>query len=122
MILQSNLLSSALRLIGSSTVLYFKYNARVLNDVGEYVSSYDEPFEIVGSFQPVKRSLYEQYGLDYQKEYFNFYVLNDLVDVSRGVSGDQIEFNGSRFQCESKQGWFPFDQWMFITCVKIDNA
>lgn len=122
MIPGSNLLNMALSVIAKQTIIYRKFSARVLNDVGQDISSYDAPVSIVGSFQPVPQNLYEQYGLDLQKSYFNFYSSNDIIDVARDVSGDQIEFDNKLYQCESGNEWFALDGWKGVLCVFVRNT
>lgn len=118
----SNLLAQALTVIISQTVSYFQATARSLNDVGQYITTYAEPLSIRGSFQAVPRNLYYQYGLDLQKNYYTFYSLNDIIDIKRNVSNDQIEFNGQRFQCESNNDWFAVDKWKGILCCEIKTG
>lgn len=114
-----NLLNMALTVIAKQTITYYRFASRALNDIGQDVTTYQDPIFIVGSFQPVPRTLYEQYGLDLQKDYFTFYTSTDNYDVRRNVSGDQIAFNGDRYQCESNNEWFALDGWNGILCVKI---
>lgn len=114
-----NLLNLALSVIQQQTVIYYKFDERTVNDVGQYQSSFENGVEIVGSFQPVPRNLYRTYGLDFQKEYYTFYTSNDLLDLQRDVSGDQIEFMGKRYQCESNNDWFKLDGWKGVLCVNI---
>jgi len=121
-ILRRNLLLSAFNLIDRQTINYYKFNNRILNSVGQWISEYDEPIEIQGSLQPVPRSLYEQYGLDFQKDYYNFFALSDVMDVEREVSGDQLEFLNNRYQVNSKVAWYSIDEWVQLLCIKITNA
>lgn len=119
-----NLLNMALTLIAKQTITYYQFAGRSQNSIGQDVTTYNKPISIVGSFQPVPRSLYQQYGLDLQKDYYTFYTSNDMIDVGRDVSGDQIAFRGQRFQCESDNAWFQMDGWVGVICVHIglDNA
>ena len=116
----SNLLQQALRVIARQTVYYFQATGRSLNNVGQQVTSYAPRQTIVGSFQPVPRNLYQQYGLDLTKDYWTFYSLNNLVDIGRDVSNDQIQFNGQRFQCEANNDWYSIDKWKGVLCCLID--
>lgn len=122
MIPGSNLLKMAFSIIAKSTVLYYKYNSRTLNDVGQYISVYDVPQQLKGSLQAVPRDFYQQFGLDFTKSYFTFYASTDFLDVQRNVSGDQIEFNGVRYQCESTVDWFEIDNWDAVLCIKVDST
>ena len=124
MIPGQNLLSMAFRVIASTALIYYHYLGRTQNSVGQDISQYSDGKRIFGSFQPVPRILYERLGLDFQKDYWMFYTSNNLQDVGRMVSGDQIAFNGNRYQCESDNDWYPIDGWkgsLFIH-VGIDNA
>jgi hypothetical protein len=121
MIPGSNLLNMALSVINTQTVQYYKAKSRTLNAVGQYVTSYDDPINVAGSFQPVPRTLYEKYGLDLQKDYFTFYVSQDLIDIQRDVSPDQIVFNSKTYQCLSANDWFEMDGWVGILCVLING-
>jgi E217 collar protein gp28 len=121
MIPGANLLKTAMRAIATQPVDYYQFTGRTLNDIGMEVPTYADPVSIDGSFQPVNRNLYEQYGLDFNKYYANFYTLSDLLDVTRDVSGDQIVFNGKRYQCEANNDWFQIDGWKGVLVVLIEN-
>ena len=117
-----NLLNMALTVIQRQSVQYYQYDGRTLNAVGQDVTTYLAPVTKVGSWQPIPRHLYEQLGLDLQKNYFNFYTSNDVLDVQRDVSGDQIVFEGSKYQCESNTEWYKLDGWKGVLCVYIGAA
>lgn len=119
MIPGSNLLNAALTVIAKQTVTYYRSTGRALNNVGQDVTTYAAGVSAMGSFQPVPRKLYTAYGLDLQKSYFTFYVSSNVIDVERDVSGDQIAFNGRRFQCESNNDWYAIDGWKGVLCVDI---
>lgn len=118
----SNLLVEALGVIASQTVSYIRYAARAPNAIGQYITTYAAAESVQGSFQPVPRSLYQQQGLDYQKSYWNFYVPNAVIDVTRDVSGDQLSFQGRKYQCESVTPWYSIDGWNAVLCVDVGPA
>jgi hypothetical protein len=111
MIPGQNLLRMAFQIIAQTPVIYYHFLGRTQNSVGQDVSQYANGVVMNGSFQPVPRSLYMQYGLDLQKEYWMFYTSNNIYDVARGIAGDQIGFNGQRFQLESNNDWYDVDGW-----------
>jgi hypothetical protein len=117
----ANVLKMAFRLLTHEDITYYQYQDRTQNNVGQDVTEYAPPVIIRGSFQPVPRRMYAQYGLDFQKEYYTFYTSNNLLDIQRDVSGDQIWFQGVRYQCESSNEWFGIDGWVAILCVAIAN-
>lgn len=122
MIPGSNILNLALKAIARQSVNYYRYNGRTINDAGNYVPAFDDPVILTGSFQPTPRSLYEQRGLEFSKTYYNFFVSSNVIDVSRGNSGDEFVFNGNRFKCESITPWYAIDGWAEILCSLIDGT
>jgi hypothetical protein len=119
MIPGSNLLNMALSVIAKQSVQYFKFAGRTTNAIGNFGNTYDAPTTLQGSWQFVPRALYQQYGLDLQKSYATFYVSANVVDIAREVAGDQLTFNGRRYQVESTNSWFAQDGWVGVLCVDI---
>ena len=115
----SNILKQALTVIASQTVIYYQYQGVTLNSVGQDVTAYSAPVLMKGSFQPVPRSLYQQYGLDFTKDYFTFYTSNNVLDVNRDISGDQIAYLGQRYQVEADNDWFAIDGWKGCLVVRV---
>ena len=124
MIPGQNVLKMALTLIAKQSVTYYAYLSRSTNAVGQDITVYSPPVRIVGSFQPVPRQLYMQYGLDLQKDYSTFYTSNNILDVTRDVSGDQIVYRNRRYQVESNNDWYRQDGWKGVLCIDlgVDNA
>ncbi len=116
-----NILRMALTLIHKQCLLYYQYSSRALNSVGQDVTTYLAPVSMYGSWQPVNRKLYITYGLDLQKDYFTFYTSNNVLDITRDVSGDQLVFMGRRYQVESNNDWFQLDGWKGILCVDLQQ-
>ena len=116
-----DLLDIASQMIALQDVNYYKALSRAANDVGQYVTAYYDPVIINGSMQPIAKNLYDSYGLDLQKTYFNFYTSNDLIDLQRNVSEDQIQLDSDKYQCESATNWFKFDGWKAVLCSLIVN-
>lgn len=121
MIPGQNLLNMALTIIAKQALVYYRFSGRTQNNVGQDITIYNPPRTIYGSWQPVPRSLYEQFGLDFQKDYFTFYTPTNSLDVTRDISGDQVSFNGQRYQCESNVEWFNLDGWNAILCCHIGD-
>lgn len=114
-----NLLAMALTMITQQGLLYYKALGRTLNSLGQYVTQYAEPIVIYGSWQPVPRELIAEYGLDLQKDYYTFYSSNDVLDIDRDITSDQLAFNGQLFQVDSDNDWYKLDGWKGILCIHI---
>ncbi len=115
----SNLLGMALRVIARQSFDYYAFIARVKNSAGLFVPDYASPVTLTGSVQPVPRVLYQNLGLDLQRNYLTFYVEKDILDLRRDVSGDKFVFAGLTYQCESITNWFPMDGWVPVLAVQI---
>lgn len=112
MIPGSNLLATALTVIAQQTVQYLAVTGRTTNAAGLDVSTYADPVDRRGSFQPVPRQYFAQMGLDYTKAYYTWYDPSGPVqDVARDTSGDRIIFNGLLFEAVSSNDWTPVDGW-----------
>lgn len=117
-----NLLKRALRLISSQRVTYYKYGGRTTDEAGVYVPQYNLPIYLDGSLQSVPRNLYQNLGLDWNKNYKTFYCSTQLLDVQRGVTGDQFAYAGRQYQVESSNDWYAQDGWNGVLAVDIGSA
>lgn len=122
MIPGSNLLAQALTVITPTQCLLFAQTGRALNSVGQWVSTYADAVTIWASVQAVPRSVYKMMGLDWQKSYVQFYSVSLIEDLARDRSGDLMEWNGRRYEIESKNDWQPIDGWAGIVGVDIGPA
>jgi hypothetical protein len=71
------------------------------------------------SIQAIDRNLYEKLGLELSRYYVMIYTDNPLLVVERGTSGDQIEFNGARYDLLSDTDWTPQDGWRGVLAVRL---
>lgn len=116
-----NILKMAQRVIASQTVAYHQFLCREPNEVGQQVAKYAQAVTLKGSFQAVPRTLYQTLGLEFNKNYINFYVSKALIDIERNVSGDQLSFMGKKYQVESATDWMGMDGWVAVLCVQISQ-
>lgn len=115
-----NILARALKRIAPQGFDYYPYASRTVNAAGLWVATYGASIPLLGSVQPVPRSMFLQAGLDFQKEYATFFVSANVIDIQRDVAGDKMIYAGRTYQCESLNGdWFRQDGWDAILCVKI---
>ncbi|WP_422930136.1 phage collar protein [Singulisphaera sp. PoT] len=115
----SNLLAMATRLIAKQPFEYHAFRGRETNYIGQDVTVFAVPVTLLGSIQPVPRSVYQEYGLDFQRNYVNVYVSQDITDIARDVAGDRIVFQGRTYECISKTPWIGIDGWDAVLCVEV---
>jgi len=118
----SNILNQALRLIARQTISYIAYVSRATNSIGNWVTTYADPVNVLGSIQPVSRVLMQTLGLDMQKHYVNIFVPQNIVDIRRDVTSDQFVFAGAKYQALSITKWVTVDGWNQVLCVEVPNV
>jgi hypothetical protein len=114
----SNLFKQAIRLIKPTNITYYKWLGRTLNPVKQWISAYADPIVIKASVQAVSRNVYQQLGLDLQKQYIKIFAPVDFFDLSRDTSGDKFVWNGHLYQLNSQTDWFIQDGW--ASCLAVD--
>lgn len=114
-----NILSSALGVIAAQTVTYYQATGRTTNSIGLDVAAFATGVPIRASVQAVSRDRYQSYGLDLQKNYIMVYAMSSFVNMARGRTGDQLGFNGKRYQVPSESDWFVQDGWTSLLCLEI---
>ena len=122
MIPGNNILNTALSVLGKQTVYWSKFASRETNEIGLDVSVYKTPYPISGSFQPIARRQYQQYGLDFNKNYALFYAPQDLMDIARDTSGDKVFYNSREWQCLGLNDWFVIDGWVAMLLVETGKT
>ena len=114
-----NLLNMATTLIGSQQFIWNKFLSTSLNSIGQDVSIYSQPICVRGQVQAVPHELFDKYGLLFQKKYLIFYISKDIMDIDRGIAGDQIQFGGQTYKCLYETDWFQINGWTGVISVQI---
>lgn len=116
----ANLLKLALGVIKGQTVRYYRYTSKVTNAAGKDVPGFADPVDVVGSWQPVDPKSYQAYGLDFDKSYATFYAPGqDVQDVGRDRTSDEMGFGGRRWKVQGKTPWFAQDGWDSVLVVDV---
>lgn len=122
MIPGSNILKKAMSVIAPQQLIYYPFLSRTPNANGDDVNTYGRPKQVKGNIQPVPRSLYEIQGLDFQKDFYNIYIPQAVLDISRDVGGDKFVWNCRTFQALSKTDWMGIDGWVQVLCVRLQGV
>lgn len=115
----SNTFALAMSVQGKQTINYYAAIGRTVNSIGLFEGAFAPPVPLKCAVQPIQRSLYEQLGLDLQKNYVTLYIKRNTMDIERGTQGDQFSYAGRRFQLESELDWFRQDGWVGTLCSDI---
>lgn len=118
----SNLFKRAIRAIKPTTIQYLAYTDRTLNAARQWVPGYAAAVPITASVQMVARSVYGDYGLDFQKVYLKVFAATNIIDVQRDTSSDRFIWNGWIYQVDSNNDWFVQDGWVSCIAVRIQRV
>lgn len=118
----SNLLTMAFGMISRQPVQWLVFTGFTKNAAYVQVPGFAAPVDIAGSFQPIDRNLYEALGLDWTKNYANFFYEATFHDVTRDITGDRLIYAGKTYQIESRQPWFEQDGWEKVLCIEVTDA
>ena len=100
-----NIVASALGVVGHDEITYLRCTGRATNEIGLDVSEFAPPVTARGSWQPIPKNTYQDLGLDLQKTYVTWITCELMQDIGRDESGDQIQFDGHRYQVYSATPW-----------------
>jgi len=114
-----NLYSLATKIISRQAYTFFSSTGRTLDSRGIYSDNFAAGVALSDSIQPVPRTMYESLGLDLSRYYIMVYTDSPLLVIERGTSGDQIEFNGDRYELQTDNDWRPQDGWRGVLAVRL---
>lgn len=120
--LRTNLLQKALRLIPGENFQYLKFQGDTVNSFGVSVPSYAAPVTITGSVQSPENSLYQQMGLDLDKNYKIFYGSLDINGNETQTQPDRFIYDGKTFETVKNTNWFNYDGWCGVLAVERKNG
>ena len=119
-LLRSNLLKKALRIIPKESYLYYKFLENTVNELGIEVASYADPVTIdFGSVQSPENSLYQQLGLDFDKNYKIFYGAVEIKGNELQPQPDRFLYDGKLFETVKNTNWFNYDGWCGVLAVEL---
>lgn len=116
-----NLLAQAFAAIGQQSIKLHKFTGRSPNELGQYVTTYADPIDILGSWQPISKTRYAALGLDMTKEHAMLYTPVNIQTIERDGSGDQASIYGKRWQALDLTDWFYQDGWNAVVFGVVDD-
>lgn len=115
-----NVLAMAQTQIPTVDVMYYRFNDRSVDTIGIFTSTYEEPIAIKANVHPVPRSVYQEQGLDLNKEYIQIFTQVQINDLDRDASSDKLIYQGKNYQVYNEADWVPYNGWNYFKAVRID--
>ena len=117
----NNIYQQATAIIARQTYDYYQFIGTAIDARGRQTSQYNPAVTLADSIQAVPRELYQDLGLDFERDTIRIYTDNQLFAIERDYSGDQIDYRGARFQLLSDTDWQSQDGWREIFAVRLVN-
>lgn len=121
-LLRSNLLKKALKLIPGESYQYLAYQGEEPNAMGVMIPTYAEAVTITpndGIVQSPENSLYQQLGLDLDKNYKIFYGAISIKGNEAQPQPDRFIYDNKVFETVRNTNWFNYDGWSGVLAVEI---
>lgn len=118
-ILGGHILKQAMSVIGFEVVKYQKYLSKSKNEIGLWVAVYATPVDMKCQVQPVNRNVFQNLGLDFQKDYVRFYTENAVRDLERDRAADRFIYHGDTYEILSNNAWKRQQGWVGALAVKV---
>lgn len=120
-LLRKNLLKKALRLIPPEKFEYLKFEGQAVNDFGIEIPQYASPISLKGSVQSPENSLYQQMGLDLDKNYKIFYAVQSIKGNEAEPQPDRFIYDNRTYEVVKNSDWFNYDGWCGVLAVELKD-
>src|SRR5574344_769176 len=115
----SNLQALASAAIPQQVVLHHRFIGNVTNDMGYKVSTYADPVEITGSFQPMSAQDAARLGLSFRQVNATLYTSAPIALTGEGAQPDRIEYSGKLYDVIGVTDFKVQDGWAQYVLVAV---
>lgn len=113
---------SATSILGcNKSFIYQKYKDTVLDEMGRDAPEFEDDVTLSGSIQPVSNKMYEQLGLDLNKNYIVIYSPALMQSIAQSVQPDRIIYNGFTFELVENKDWYGTNGWTKAIAVELKS-
>lgn len=90
----------------NQTFLFYKRLSSVVDDMGRDVPQYDAPLSLTGSIQAVPNKMYEQLGLNLDKNYKTVFCSALIRSIAEEIQPDRIVYNSKTYDVVENKNWY----------------
>ena len=120
-----NLLNTAMAatcILGcNKTFTFLKYLGTTIDDMGRDIPQFDEPKTLTGSIQAVSNEMYEQLGLDLNKNYKIVFSSTLMKSLAEDIQPDRIIYNNRTFELVENKNWYDTNGWTKALVVELKS-
>lgn len=98
---------------------FLKYKGTTIDPMGRDVPEFEEPATLTGSLQPVSNKMYEQLGLDLNKNYIVIYCPALMQSIAQTPQPDRIVFQNRTYELVENKDWYVSNGWTRAIAVEL---
>lgn len=84
---------------------FYQFQGSTLDDLGRDIPQYSDPINLKGSIQAVPNKMYEQLGLDLEKNYITVFCPQLIQSLAQNSQPDKIIWNNRTFEAVETKDW-----------------
>lgn len=120
-----NLLNPAMAAIAilgcNKPFTFLKYKGTTIDDMGRDVPEFEEPRTLLGCIQPVSNKMYEQLGLDLDKNYKIVFSSALMKSLAENIQPDRIIYQGLTYELVENKNWYETNGWTKAIMVELKS-
>lgn len=111
---------AATQILGCNKLLeFYKYLGSALDDMGRDVPVFADPVIITGSVQAVPNRMYEQLGLDLNKNYKTVFSTELIQSIAEEIQPDRIVYDGRTYEIVENKNWYETNGYTKVLMVEL---
>lgn len=100
---------------------FYQFQGSTLDDLGRDIPQYSDPMNLKGSIQAVPNKMYEQLGLDLDKNYITVFCPQLIQSLATNTQPDRIIWNNRTFEAIETKDWTNLNGYTKTLFVEIKD-
>lgn len=100
---------------------FYQFQGSTLDDLGRDIPQYSDPINLTGSIQAVPNKMYEQLGLDLDKNYITVFCPQLIQSLAQNSQPDKIIWNNRTFEAVETKDWTNLNGYTKALFVEIKD-
>lgn len=98
---------------------FLKWLKNTIDGMGRDVPEFAEPLTLTGSIQPVSNKMYEQFGLDLNKNYKIVFSSALIQSIAEKIQPDRIVYDNRTFEIVENKNWYETNGYTKVLMVEL---
>lgn len=99
--------------------LFYKWINTKVDSIGRDIPEFAPPKPTTGSIQAVSNKMYEQLGLDLNKNYKIVYSSELIQSIAEEIQPDRIVYNNRTFEVVENKNWYETNGYTKVLMVEL---